>query len=658
MREWVNFYPTSTDNEAMVRVATRPIETDLPRPRGTSLPPSSAPALETGLAPHVARVNHGVSTVGRSTNKSQKISLGGGLSIGASGRILIDGKLPSAIPGQGGDARALEMAARLCSDQGGLFDKVSMNSSVREKIFGQLSAALDNAGKNKGIQKERVVSGAIALLLDLARATPKSDDSLFDKITDRLLAALEKNQDPELGAFYIQLAQSQIAKRFDPAAKSRMTKLFKTLLPERPPVELWTENRTKPLEVRHSIHEEFWKDELKYFSKANGFTLLKKNAADTFRVYSGEIPDPTGKNPPLKVNMTVRKDELDVFEPISDPNVHVILYSGHSSLGGNGSQSIQDAGSMKGPHPKLILAANCRGKDNYAAFTKKYPNAHAIMTEHPTYGDSGQHRIDALFKTLARGETYSYMRSISEEPFWDEPANNYFYPDELRKFRFMDVDGDGQLDKSKIGSDRYFDPGQRAGADKFVRALNFTNSELFYHWEVEHEKGKKSYYGKEYGDALVPFGPIKGESKRLVEVEVEKVGSGRAFEVRYAPGPARNMDQNLYAGMATCQTVLALAKYKASDKVILREALRAVLMGAHAIHYLDVYADTNPKTQREYFEKVGLVKNFDSKKVDDIFKKYDANSSTEQVEALEKLLRETYKVDLEAWLPKFLEQNG
>lgn len=627
---------------------------------------SGAPVLELPLGPTglgaLAGTTPGLGRSGvRGATKALGVLPGGAaLTLGTSGRFLAGGKLPSELPGRGADAEVLDAAGRIAAAQQGLFAQLPMNATLREKVLSQLSSALDHAlGAKKSVHRAQVTAGALTLLIDLASSAPKSASSLFDQIVTKLLDTLGALDDVEQRAFYLRSMKSVLGSKLDSPQRSALRKLERALMPAEAPVEAWTENRTKPLEVRHTIHPEFWKEELAFFSKKNGFTLLKKNAGDTERTYRGEIPDPAGKKPKLVVNMTVRKDELDYLESMSDPGVHVVLYSGHSALGGNGSQAIQDAGPMKGSQPKLVFAANCRGKDNYAAFTNKYPEAHVIMTEHPTYGPSGQARIEAIFDTLARGESYAYMRKQSEEAWWDEPADNYFYPDESRKFRFMDSDSDGKLDVGSLGVDRHFDAGARAGADKFVRAVNFANSELFYHWEVEHEHGKKSYYGKEYSDSLVPDGRLTNPAAgRLVEVTPAGGSSGqKRFRVRYADGPARVMDQNLYAGLATTQIILALAQDKAK-KIDLREALRAVLMGSQAIHYLDVYSDTNPKNQRRFFEELGLGKKIDPKKVDHIFNSFDANASTAQVEAFEALLKDDYGIDLQAWLPGLLLEHA
>ena len=101
------------------------------------------------------------------------------------------------------------------------------------------------------------------------------------------------------------------------------------------------------------------------------------------------------------------------------------------------------------------------------------------------------------------------MRKLSDVPVWDEPADNYFYPDEWRKFLFMDADSDGKTDA--LG-DRYFEPTSSAVSAKFVRAVNFTNTELYHHDEVEREEGRKPFFGKAYADAIIADGRVRGEA--------------------------------------------------------------------------------------------------------------------------------------------------
>lgn len=628
-----------------------------------SLPPlpalPSAPASSSEVPGVGRRGSKRTVALGATTEPTKGVPPGTALALSASGRILVGGKLPSDAPGVGADVAARVAAARQVSAGGGLLSAAELDEALEKKVRTRLVEGLAEAPKLKGLPRKALESATTCLLVDLAAGAPKGPR--LDAAAGAVLSAIQAMGDREMAGFYLASARTLFGKKVGAPVRAQLQQVERALMPSAPPVDAWTKDRSKPLVVRHTIHEEFWKEELKYFSAPNGFSLKSKNAKDTERTYTGSIPDPTGVKAPLKVEITIKKGEMDYLEPMSDPAVHVILYSGHSALGGNGDQALDVAGTMKGPHPKLVMAANCRGKDNYAAFTNKYPGAHVIMTDNPTYSTSGQARVDALFKTLASGGDYASMRKLSEVAVWDEPADNYFYPDEWRKFRFMDADSDGQVDA--LG-DRYFDPRMTEVSDKFVRAVNFTNSELFYHWEVEAEKGRKSFFGPEYADAVIADGRVRAGSElpegRLVEVKrIDGKAGGKAIKkwrVRYQPKAAQGLDENLYSGKATMQTVLALTADK-QPAIKVRDALRAVLMGAQAIYYLDVYGDSNPKNQKAYFESVGLGK-IAVKDIDQLFVKYDAHASVPQLVAFRELLEEKYGVDLEKWLPVFLAAHA
>ncbi|MFO0724420.1 MAG: hypothetical protein U1E65_11590 [Myxococcota bacterium] len=624
-----------------------PASTAAAQPLPTPAPAHGAapkPTLVVGLgAVHVPKKSDAPS-VGRG-GAAKPLALGvtdgQALALAADGRILLGGK---------SEPDGSYRAAGLADHQGGLFSGLKVPAARLGKLSTRLAAELSHAEKQTGEAQLRARSGAFALLIDVAEAAPEASP-LFKSSVDALLTGLEALPVSDLLAFTVRQTRGLLGAKLGPADEKRLGALVEKVLPSAAPVEAWTKNRTQPLEVRHTIHPEFWKEELAYFSKQNGFTLVNKNKADTERVYEGTLPDPNGKLPALKVHLVVRKDELDFLTPMNDPQVHVILYSGHSALGANGSESIAESGAMKGSLPKLVLTACCRGKDNYAAFMQKFPNAHFITTESPTYSESGQLRIRALFDMLAAGSDYASMRKASTQKFWDEPADNYFYPDEWRKFRFMDLDGDGKTDSTAAKIDRRFDVERHGAAQKFVRATAFANSELFYHWEVDHENGKKSYFGKGYGDAVIPAGPTSAD--KLVSMEKK----GDRFYFRYDEKKAKALDENLYAAEVTSAIALGLTADKKKTQLDVNDAVRALLMGGQAVHYLDVYEDSAVKTYERYLERAGLGTSIDTKKVDKLYDDFDGHANPDQIEAMKGLIKKA-GVDLAAWAQAFAAERA
>ena len=55
----------------------------------------------------------------------------------------------------------------------------------------------------------------------------------------------------------------------------------------------------------------------------------------------------------------MRLGHMDFLEKMGDSKTNLIIYSGHSSVGGNGSQSVDDAPQMMGT-PKTVVAFDYR----------------------------------------------------------------------------------------------------------------------------------------------------------------------------------------------------------------------------------------------------------------------------------------------------------
>ena len=585
--------------------------------------------------------------------RGQGAELADGLSITRGGRIAVDGVLPR-------DLGSLSEAVYGAAKHAGALADADLNQTTRRRLFGTLSDAITVAQTGRrSAAREQLFAGALTLMMQLARSV--DDGDLRMAIVDRVLQAITREEDPELKVFYMAAAMD-LGDLMDPAQSAALKSIQASVLTKAPPVEGYTKDRTKPLKARMMVHEEFWKEELALYDKSKSWELVKKNRKDTRREYRAVLEDPTGKKKPLRVSMVVEKGELDFLEHMADPKTHVVMYSGHSALGGNGSQAVADAEPAQGEHPKTVLIANCRGKDNYAEFHNKFPGQLLITTDGPTYSSAGEARVMAMWDMLARGESFAYMRKESNIRFWDERADNYIYPDEMRRFRFLDADEDGKSDWSRLGRDKLFDVGRRQNLAHFTRAVAFVNTELYYHWEIELENGKRSTYGRSYYDNILADGVLKdprpGEIVRVTPETHTGVDGKERKLYRVQADPADVADnRDLYAGVVTSHVMMALAREKFGE-LSRFETLRAVLMGAQAIHYLDVYTNTAPETMRAFFREMGLGE-IDPAHVEEVFAAYDAHASTEQVQAFEQMLEQKYPKALAAFrAPEIFAESG
>ncbi len=599
-----------------------------------------------------------------STRRGAAIALGDDLrgknvSVASTGDILVDGKSPKSL-------RKLSTTLRDVAKNAASLNLAGLSKTSQKRLFATLSDALDVSTDRggKSVSRQRLFAASMTLLIRLSKAAGHSSP-LGRAITDRCLQGVGDQKSRDLKLFYLAVLDNECgaihSSKYDPAQQVALQTLKEQSIRKSPPIEEYTEGRTKPLNIQHTIHEEFWKDELSYYSKKNGWKLESKNRGDTHRVYTGTIPDPEGKKASIKARVVIDKGELSFLDKMGDPDTHVIIYSGHSSLGANGSQAIYDAPDEAGT-PKTVMFMECRGVDNYPEFSDRFPEAMLITTLAATYGDSEHRRIDGLFKTLAGGQDFEAMRRRLDFKLWDEPADNYIFPDEARLLSYTDRDGDGKIDLTKLGSDAHFDVDAKKASVDFLRAVAFVNAEYFYHWEVEVDNGKTSVYGEEYADSVVPNGPLKdpkpGEFVRLTPSTVtDSAGKDHTvFAAQYDTRDVGEDSRDYYAGMVMAQAAMSIAEHK-FGKITQDEILRSVLMGAQAIYYLDVYWDSAPQTQRDYFVSMGLGK-IDPDDITKVLEGFDTHANNEQLGAFAELLEEKYGIDVSTYVPPYLPQTS
>jgi hypothetical protein len=615
----------------LLRFAERP-------PREQALERILAHGVIAGRAEMSARGRGQPVHLGRSANNQVvEITAGGRVCVGE--HVARD--LPSAANAMLEAARHADVLART------LVPRV-----VQRRLLHHLSDALEVGLSGRGGRsRQRLFCGAMTLLLALTRSMKRNgSDEMRRACTDRILQAISQQRDEEIAVFYLGALDSA-GVHTDPAQQAAKDAIEAQLVPAAPPVEEWTQGWKKPLVARHVIHAEFWKEELRFYSKKNGWTLVDKNAKGDRRVYEHTKQDPQGRT--RKMRVTVTRGELDFLEGMGDPKTHAVIYSGHSALGANGSQSIFEAPDLAPGADKLALLMCCRGKDNYAEFCNRFPGAMLITTDTFTYGDDEHTRLNAFWGTLQGGGTFREMRRGFERvKLWDEPVDNYVFPDEARRVFWTDADADGRVDKSALSDDPLFDVDTKRDGGDFARAISFVNSELFYHWEIEHEHGTRFTYGKAFGDRVIAAGTIEDPKPGELVRVTKKTPRGRKspvyWEATFAPGKAPD-DRDLYAAHVTAQVVLALAKERFGTTSG-AEALRAVLMGAQALHYLCVYEDTAPALMTTYLEQMGL-KGLLPKDVDDLFELYDAHANDEQLAAFADLVERKCSVSADAYAP-------
>lgn len=446
-------------------------------------------------------------------------------------------------------AKALIEAARSMERSGSIARELS--APQKEKLFSKLQATLASPASTGKRSSTEVLtrSAAATVLLDLAGA---ADQKLREKALSAYVNAMVKEPHAPLRAsMMINLEASRLSLGGDLSAKA--SEVRRQLLPTRPPYESWLSGRgEQKLEVRHYVMDEFWKAEVAAYKK-RGLTVVDQRPG--FATLQGKLEDPRGKFPPLTVRVVMEATHENVLRDMDDPKVHMVIYSGHSQLGGVVSLSLVDAPKqMKGE--KLLQIYNCRGKQTAGELHERFPGVHLSVTESSAYGPDDREVLDRTFEMLARRGEYSDLyRSLSSGDMI-QPKSNYILPHDPRMLLTRDTDDDGLRDLGPLGADRFYDPvsalekGGRSdfkprvssipieelSGEKLDHAVSYANTAFFYFAEdnraaplavSEADKLVTAGWFKAPADERVRIVPTKKNGRTFYEVSVNSQYAGQ-----------------------------------------------------------------------------------------------------------------------------------
>src|SRR5205807_2494457 len=104
--------------------------------------------------------------------------------------------------------------------------------------------------------------------------------------------------------------------------------------------------------------------------------------------------------------VTLVKDDTNIFRDMDDPRVQMIIYSGHSQLGGIVESSLVRAPKrMAGT--KAIALFNCRGRQTDGDLFAHWPGAHVTSTDSSAYDDDDQKMLTEFYEMIARRGSYA-----------------------------------------------------------------------------------------------------------------------------------------------------------------------------------------------------------------------------------------------------------
>lgn len=503
----------------------------LPRTTGPGLRPTPAPAAPVPAAP----ARPGVPT----TFEPQRPRADGGLLLGrrdgGPGEVSLSKKGELLLNGRAGAGAKVE-AARLIEVGFDPFKHATptQRTALAKELAGTMAAP--EGGKKQTTQGPLLNrSAAATLLLSLARTAP--DKATREATLNTYVKAL--STEPNLSLRKSMMLNLDFAKlKLPTTAEAKLEKARAELAPPKPPYDEWFKGQAKPkLEIKHYVMDEFWKEEVRNW-KARGFEVTKDG--EKSMELRGIIKDPTGQNPPIAAHVVLKQDDTNVLRDIDDPTTQMIIYSGHSQLGGIMDASIAAAPKeMKGA--KMIELFNCRGKQNAPDLLAKYPGAHVTNTFSSAYGSDDKLVLDAQLASIGARGDYDDVKKRLDGGQMLQPESNYMLPNDKRNLSARDDDRDGLTDLSALGPDRFFDPGramtrggqhvfspgaidddpQQISGAKLDHALGYANTTFFYYAEAN----KRAPLTVAQSDKMLSGGWFVGNADEKVRIkEVKKDG--------------------------------------------------------------------------------------------------------------------------------------
>ncbi len=268
------------------------------------------------------------------------------------------------------------------------------------------------------------------------------------------------------------------------------------------------------------------------------------------------------------VNIDLRHFDDDSFKDINDPKYDMIVYGGHSNLGGNTRRSLKRAPEATG-EDKLIFLGLCSGKDNLDGVRKAFPEAQLVTTFNSSYfytkptenggkqfttGEDAKALTEIIEGALKRDDWETIGDNIRKRAIGrrhHKELGNYLTPiDTQFNARFLDGDSDGSVDLV----DRHFNidtvevaaqPSNSLkprkplegtlNGDLPARASHFANTIDLYNPTYDNfsHKGRiisDGYYAGTNKDPIVKFDTVTEDGRQFYKMQVNDRFAGTSEE--------------------------------------------------------------------------------------------------------------------------------
>lgn len=416
--------------------------------------------------------------------------------------------------------------------------------------------AMPRSRGRDSIKRRGVRAEAFNSLLSMARAPRKTNTSRGAAMGALLrFAAAEPNAALQKYAVGSLLRNRKLIPK---TQRRQLAALRRQAFPTRPAIP-----KKGTVEVRHFAGDEFFRSEVAGYRR-QGFKVTTEGT--------------TAVATRGRLRVKVYKGDARIFRHMNDKKVHVVLFSGHSDVGGVNELSLAGAPRQKGD--KLVVLLQCIGTQTMPMVSSRYSKAHVLTTKRSSYASADWNIIRSLMDGLQRGDSY---RQIRKRARGRGDVSNYLFPDSLRSRKFWDMDRDGRVDfnRGRLADQRFNVPDgrKRAPGHKLMSAVRYLNSTL-------------GYYAADTPNAVLKPGQVKGRlfsggvanasrvapgkrSRKVTQIKTRKVGRRKVYEVKLDPRYKRS-SKAFVAASAIFEMSTHLTR-KAHGSTTLRDKARGML---------------------------------------------------------------------------------
>jgi len=353
-------------------------------------------------------------------------------------------------------------SASLIDDtKGNMFDTIQASLPLKEKMFNNLSEAMDAAKPGQPLpdgmsdkQGLQLRSSAATNMLELMTSKNQTNSEFKTQVFERYEQAIQDETNPTLKESML-FNLDRLKGSLPSALRTKTDSLVNASAPTKPPYDKWFENGNNTVKIDWSCGagEGFLEDNVAHL-KSKGFEQV---GGSSHAPILEKTVEKNGVETKFQINFRTIRNNM--FEKVGDPDTHMIVYSGHSNWGRNVRDSLENAPNASGDG-QVIMTNLCVGKGEMQQMNDKFGDAHNITTYNSGYFRPGNdaewhYAIDSMIEGIAERNGYQEIADDVRDNNrwtsthrWNEGIdNNYIFPTDTKiRKEVLDADHDGQAD--------------------------------------------------------------------------------------------------------------------------------------------------------------------------------------------------------------------